>query len=676
MGGHVRRHAAVAAALGALVAGLVPAASSAAADRSPAARVPATPVTWKPCARPAAPRTQCATIRVPLDYGRPGGRTATLALSRVRHTATRYQGPLLVNPGGPGGSGLSLASFVASSLPAKVAAQYDVIGFDPRGVGASRPALDCRPGHFSPVRPDPVPRDRAEEREGVARARSFAKSCATKYGDLLRAIDTPDTARDMDAIRAALGARRISYFGYSYGTYLGAVYARLFPQRVRRLVLDSVVDPMGVWYDDNIGQDYAFEARHQAFLAWVAKHDATYHLGTDPARVERLWYAMRTRLRGHPAGGRVGPGELEDTFIPGGYYNGYWPRLADGFSAYVRRGDAKALVSLYDSLGATDDTNGYTIYTAVQCRDARWPRDWGTWDRDTRRVYAKARFMAWNNAWYNAPCAFWPVPSQRPLDVTNTALRSALLFQATDDAATPFEGGVRMHRLLRSSRLVVEKGGANHGVTLSGNACLDGYLSRYLATGALPPAGHGAADATCAALPDPTPSSAPHAGGGGDGAALHRLVGAPLYGSGGPRALSRPHPAGRSHPGRGRGRDSGCRVLFRCAAFSGRRRATTVVRSHRAGAGIDVRRGPYPLVGVPPSRRHRRTSCTRCSQATRAGSATTGCWDAWAPVAWAPSTSGVRPAAGRSRSRWSTAGSPVIRATARGSGARWRPPAR
>ncbi|MEE1753908.1 alpha/beta hydrolase [Streptomyces sp. SP18CS02] len=504
----MQRRAGVLIAAGALMASTIGAGPTAAgaADAGPTA-----PPKWAGCATKQYPRLQCATIEVPLDHGAPRGRRITLALSRVPHTAKSSQGPLIVNPGGPGASGRAMAAFVAASLPPKVAGQYDVIGFDPRGVGAGTPALDCLPGHFKPVRVDSLPADGARERANTARAESFAKACGDKYGDVLAHMDTVSTAKDLDAIRRALGASRINYFGYSYGTYLGVVYAKLFPHRVRRAVLDSVVDPEAVWYDANIAQDFAFDARHKAFLAWVAKHDASYRLGTDPAGVETRWYAMRAAVGKKPAGGKVGPAELEDTFLPGGYYNGFWPVLAEAFSAYVHEKDADPLVRAYESMAAHDasDDNGYSVYTAVQCRDAWWPRDWRTWRRDNTAVHAKAPFSTWNNAWYNAPCAFWPVESLTPRDVSNRALPPVLLFQATDDAATPYEGAVSVHRKLRGSRLVVERGGGNHGVTLGGNVCLDGYLTRYLETGEVPEgAGGGEADALCAAVPEPQPDRA------------------------------------------------------------------------------------------------------------------------------------------------------------------------
>ncbi|MFB6777182.1 alpha/beta hydrolase [Streptomyces sp. NPDC056352] len=497
-------------AVGATVAGLVTAVPSPAAATGVAPH--AAQLRWTGCGTKVYPNLQCSKVSTPLNHDDPSGRRITLALSRIPHTAKTSQGPLFVNPGGPGGSGLTMAGFVASSLPKDVAAQYDVIGFDPRGVGKSSPALDCVPKYFKPPRPDSVPRTLADERARRDRARNFASECGRKYPDLLPYMDTVSAAKDLDVIRQATGAPKINYFGYSYGTYLGAVYAKLFPQRVRRLVLDSNVDPDGVWYEDNIGQNYAFDARQKAFAAWVAKHDETYRLGKDPARVEAAWYRMRQAVRKQPAGKKVGPSELEETFLPGGYYNGYWPYLADTFAAYVNHKDQDALVAAYDRLGAVDakGDNGYSVYLAVQCRDSRWPLSWNTWRNDSWKVHAKAPFYAWSNTWYNAPCASWPVEPLNPVRVSNHALPPVLLFQATEDAATPYAGGVTLHRRLRGSSLVVEQGGGNHGVTLSGNACLDKYLTDYLAKGTVPRGGGSLADtdAVCPTSPDPKPLTA------------------------------------------------------------------------------------------------------------------------------------------------------------------------
>ncbi|WKE68768.1 alpha/beta hydrolase [Streptomyces sp. WP-1] len=514
----MRRRAAVLCAAAAVLAGSL--------TGMPAQAAAPAPLTWKKCATGDYPTLECASLKVPLNHADPAGRQITLALSRVPHTAAASQGPLLVNPGGPGGSGTTLAGFVASALPKEVAARYDVIGFDPRGVGRSSPALDCVPGHFEPVRPDTVPATPALEQANLERARSFAAACGKRYADVLPYMDTVSSAQDMDSIREALGASRISYFGYSYGTYLGAVYARLHPDRVRRLVLDSIVDPTGVWYADNIGQERAFDDRHRALMAWIAKYDATYGLGKDPAKVEAAWYAMRADLAKKPAGGRVGASELEDTFMPGGYYNGYWPYLAEAFASYVHDGKTEPLVEAYDDFAGVDSSgdNGYSVYTAVQCGDTAWPRDWARWRQDAWAVHEKSPFMAWNNTWYNAPCMYWPTGRARQPSVANAELPPTLLFQATDDAATPYAGGVAVHRLLTGSSLVVEQGGGNHGITLSGNSCLDGYLFAYLADGKVPRSS-GPADAVCAKSPDPTPLASKAASTASRGSILHGLLG-------------------------------------------------------------------------------------------------------------------------------------------------------
>ena len=321
-------------------------------------------------------------------------------------------------------------------------------------------------------------------------------------------MTSEDLARDMDSIRVALGQRQISYYGVSYGTYLGQVYATLYPHRIRRMVLDSVVDPAGAWYADNIGQDYAFQGRMTAFFAWIAAGDAVFHLGATEAAVNATWLATLARLASHPISGSsgplMGPDELSDTFLIGGYSNSWWPYLAGALSSYVRGGSASTLVTLYRQVGQQNE-NEFAVYTAVECSDVNWPRSWARWNADTRRVNRTAPFYAWGNVWFNAACAFWPVHGPAtPLHIDGTGLPPILMLQGSLDAATPYQGALVARRLLPSARMVVVAGGGNHGQSLASppNACVDGYLDRYLATGALP-AKAGLVSATCPALPAP-----------------------------------------------------------------------------------------------------------------------------------------------------------------------------
>ncbi|MGC5016100.1 alpha/beta hydrolase [Streptosporangium sp. DT93] len=482
---------------------------------------------WGPCrdgrgrsaqvvpGRPAV-RVECATLRVPLDHHDPS-RTIGIALNRIRGNASRDRlGALLVNPGGPGASGRDLAKGVVAGLPVGLAARFDVIGFDPRGVGASDPALTCVDPrtHYRAPRPDQVPDGRRDEAVLIARARGYAEACGTRWSWMLPHMTTENSARDMDLIREALGESKISYLGYSYGSYLGAVYATLFPDRLKRLVLDSVVDPRGVWYRSNLDQSVAFEARHVDFLRWVARHDAVYRLGSTERAVSSAWYAMRDRLAGHPARGVVGPSELDDLYTLGGYSDILWPQLAKAFSAYARRREPAPLLNAYRKHGENDakDENSYAVYLAVECRDAAWPRDWTRWRADMTRANARAPFLTWPNAWYNAPCAFWPEPGGTPVEVRGSdALPPVLLIQGERDAATPYEGALRMRDLMPTSRLLVVPGG-NHGVAFSGNACVDRRLAAYLRDGT-PPAGARrggrAPDARCPGVPAPVPAAAP-----------------------------------------------------------------------------------------------------------------------------------------------------------------------
>jgi pimeloyl-ACP methyl ester carboxylesterase len=452
----------------------------------------------------------CTMLSVPLNYADPGGRHISLALDMIPATAppSQQQGVLLVNPGGPGGDGLPLAAEVAQGISPSVAADYDIVGFDPRGVGSSVPALSCDPSFFSGVRPNYVPANPAAEQVLINRAKMYAGDCEQKFGWLLPYMTTQDVARDLDSIRAAFGVAKINYYAFSYGTYIGEVYATLFPSRIRRMVLDSTVDPTGVWYTDNIDQDYAFQGRIAAFFAWVAKYDGTYHLGGTAAQVQAAWYQARNQLLAHPVDGMIGADEFDDTFLEGGYLDELWPALAQALSSYLNSGQTADLIAQYQADG-TQNENEFAVYNAVQCSDVNWPRSFAYWTADTEMVYKKAPFQAWDNAWFNASCAFWPVRGPaKPLQIKGAGLPGILMLQGTLDPATPYAGAQDAHKLLPSARMVVVEGGGNHGQSLEqpSNSCVQGYLNAYLATGALPEAA-GMVNATCPAVPDPTPGT-------------------------------------------------------------------------------------------------------------------------------------------------------------------------
>ncbi|GAA3566453.1 alpha/beta hydrolase [Amycolatopsis ultiminotia] len=462
---------------------------------SASATAAGTAVKWAECAPELnAPRgTGCAQLDVPLDYADPAGKQLTLTLS----AAGSLDAPnvLVVNPGGPGESGIGTPKLVQSSLPPELGSQYLIVSFDPRGVGASSP-VTC--GDTSGLLPAPMPPSEPanadQEQQRVAVASKIAGACAEHSAALLPHITTQNAARDMDRIRTALGKDKLDYLGYSYGTKLGATYATMFPGSTGRMVLDSVVDPTIGGYQAGFEQDPALQHRAEQFFAWVAAHDDKYHLGTTGDAVGSAWTDTRGKLDAEPAEGKVGSAELDQMLASAMYVDTSWGTLADAVSRY-RAGDAGALSSAAGQL-ALQSVNGPQL--AYNCADDKWPTDWQTWHADTVKAAKDAPLFAWLNTWYSAPCAFWKAPTAPPLQIGSGNVPPVLLVQAKDDSATPLVGAQRMQQAMQGSRMVLSDGG-NHGQFLfDENTCVDEPVTQYLRTGKLP-----AADVKCPAPPAP-----------------------------------------------------------------------------------------------------------------------------------------------------------------------------
>ncbi|WNE94827.1 alpha/beta hydrolase [Streptomyces luomodiensis] len=512
---------------GALITGALAAPTAGASERIPggaaeargvavaAAKAAKKGIDWADC--PAdwglAKPIQCGYVTVPLDYAKPGGRTIKLAVDRVANTGTadERQGSLIYNPGGPGGSGLRFPTRVTNENPlwTKVSKAYDFVGFDPRGVGHSAPISCVDPQEYAKApKLDPVPDSEADKRVQRTLAREYAKGCEERSGWMLPHMTTPNTARDIDVIRAALGDKKLNYLGVSYGTYIGGVYATLFPTHVRRLIVDSVVNPSRekIWYQANLDQDVAFETRWNDWKAWVAENDAAYHIGDTPAKVQKQWEKLRATAKKSPIGGVVGPAELLGFFQSAPYYDSSWATVAQVWSDYLA-GDETALVEaagpdLSDTAGNIASENGNAVYTAVECADAKWPTSWAKWDRDNTRLDRDYPFLTWSNAWMNLPCATWGSKQHTPLEVgAAKGLPKTLIVQSTRDAATPYEGAVELHKRLKGSRLITEKDAGSHGVTGLVNACVNDRVDAYLLKGTVD-----AKDVTCAPHATPVPA--------------------------------------------------------------------------------------------------------------------------------------------------------------------------
>ena len=449
----------------------------------------------------AVPGMQCATLDVPLDHDEPAGEKLQLTVSKLpaRNPAAR-RGSLLVNPGGPGGPGITFAGGLARSLPGEVLDSYDLIGFDTRNTAHSTPISCVDPASFwkTPL-PDP---DSPQTRDrNWQRAAEYADGCRARAGKYLPHLTTDSNVRDMDLIRQALGEERISFLGYSYGTYLGAVYGERFPRHVDRMVLDSSVNPdtSQVWYGNNLAQDVAAQERLGKYFDWIARYDAVFHLGADRAAVQSAWQAVQDELRARPHGA-LGPSEFIATTFDALYSEHDWVDFAHALGAFRNLGDDGKLVAKVKTKGAAEE-NSNAIYTAVECADAPWPTRRSTWERDSASIAETHPFAAWYNSWTVAPCASWHSPRQRPVHITGEGLPPVLMFNSVDDVATPYEGAQQMHKALPSSVLVTEENAGKHGVfALAGNTEADRIGIDYLVRGAVP-----AQDVTVAghALPDP-----------------------------------------------------------------------------------------------------------------------------------------------------------------------------
>jgi pimeloyl-ACP methyl ester carboxylesterase len=499
-----------------MIAGLVSAAPALGSPSHPTTAGRASSINWKPCSSRVAPELSgtgvlCAALKVPMNYSDPTGTQITLEVSLLRHTSSKrnYQGVMLSNPGGPGAPGLDLGLSTESSVPHNVGADYDWVSWDPRGVGASQPALHCQRGYFSAPRRSYVPSTKSLVHYWLTRAKSYADACEQKYPTLLQNMTTVDSAMDMNSIREALGVNTISYYGYSYGTYLGQVYSTLYPTHLKYMVLDSTVDPRRVWYQANLDQDRAFNRNIGIYFRWVAKYHSVYHLGSSEKTVSARYYREIATLTKHPDG-ELGPDELADAFLSAGYYTFGWTDLAGAWRAYALHGRTGPMLAQYRSSDETGGDNEFAVYNAVECTDAYWPTKWSRWRTDNDAYYKKYPFLTWGNAWFNAPCLYWGAKPHQPVTINGADTKSVLLVDETLDAATPYPGSLEIRRLYPHSSLIAEPGGTTHADSLFGDACVDNLIATYLKSGKRPSRKDwNGPDTLCKPLPKPNPLRRP-----------------------------------------------------------------------------------------------------------------------------------------------------------------------
>ncbi len=470
------------------------------------------PITWSDCTL-AGVNAQCGFLTVPMDYAHPHGKMIKLAVSRRVHTTTRYQGVMLVNPGGPGGAGRVYAVLPdLFGIPHNAGDSYDWIGFDPRGVGESKPSLSCNANFFHGDRPPYRPTNHKIMARWVTRSKAYAAACAQRKNHaLFNHVTTRDSVRDMESLRKALGQQKLNFYGFSYGTYLGSVYMTLHPDRVRRFILDSTVDPRHVFYQSNLDQDVAFQKTFDIYFKWLAKYHSVYHVGSTHAAVRKLFLATQAKLDKHAAHGFLGGDELLDVFTSAGYYVYGWEDIAAAYSKYINHGDPSDLIQMYKDANDTSPggDNGYTMYLATQCTDAHWPQSQAFLNKDSWRLDRNYDYFTWANAWFNGPCAYWHFKNGNPVDVTGKHVHvPVLMIDETYDPATPYEGSLYVRKIFPTASLIEGKNGTTHAGSLSGVACTDDAIARYLSHGTVPPRQAGNhSDKVCRPVPKPNPTA-------------------------------------------------------------------------------------------------------------------------------------------------------------------------
>ena len=437
---------------------------------------------------------QCGTLQVPLDYSNTQGRKISLALLRkpAINTSNRI-GSLLMNPGGPGVSGIEFLRSDVRSL-SNLNRRFDLVTWDPRGVGESTP-IKCLSGPEldAYLAIDSVLDDPQEKQAAIQSDVDFANACQHLHGDLLPFLDSASTANDMDQIRQAVGDEKLTYLGFSYGTFIAQWYARLFPTRVRALSLDGVVDPAVPANDAQLAQVRGFEQNLQAFLADCrSRSSCAYARSGDPG--VKLAAAM-ARLDNNPL--RVGSRQLTRSLAMTGvlltlYVQSFWTFLDQGLTA-LDRGDGSILLLLADQYNERNADGTYSnlfngAYLATYCLDFAVPTDISVYDKlKTSYEQASALFGPWSQ-YTNYQCAVWPARPKReagPLKVTGTP--PILLVGGTNDPATPYADAVAVNKQIEGSVLLTRRG--NGHTSYDASPCSHAAEDAYLIDLTLPAAG-------------------------------------------------------------------------------------------------------------------------------------------------------------------------------------------
>ncbi|HLU96513.1 MAG TPA: alpha/beta hydrolase [Thermobifida alba] len=461
-------------------------------------------IDWQECDG----RFECGTFEVPMDYDDPSGRRLEIAVKRLPASGSDRIGSLVVNPGGPGGSGLDYVSAAPAAFSRQVRERFDIVGFDPRGVGQSSPVYCMDSAELDEFlgfqlqsadgTGDPTAATDASVEEFVRLNRDFVEACQERSGELIHHVGTANVARDLDVLREVLGDDGLTYLGKSYGTSIGAHYAELFGANVRALVLDGAVTPHGDQLELSVEQAGGFTTALHAFVEdCLSRPDCPLADGDDAtvadgvARIAELL----ERAAAEPLDNRVDGREVNRTRVELGvlaalYSESFWPQVRTGLTEAIHDGDGTVLLQLGDVLYSRDSDgvyeNSLAALIAVNCADRPGPRDVAAYEEAARTVGRTAPLFGPSLAWGALTCAYWPKEAQEDAlsEIDGDSAPPVLVVGTTRDSATPYEWAEEMAAALDSGVLLTWEGDGH--TAYGSDPCVDDEVDAYLLEGEVP----------------------------------------------------------------------------------------------------------------------------------------------------------------------------------------------
>ncbi len=442
------------------------------------------PISWKPCAPEG---YDCAFIEVPLDYEHPTGTKIQLAVKRkaAEDQANRI-GSLFFNPGGPGGSGIIALPRLIDDFAPEVRERFDIVSWDPRGVGGSAPlscdrgALEFYANDLSSTHPGP---------EADAAAKQWADLCKKSNGDELPFLGTQDVMRDLEVLRQAVGDEKLTYAGFSYGTLIGLLYADQHPDTTRAIILDGVVDPSLDVKESTIQQSTAVDDAYERFIAWCKAHPGNGEndcpIAADP---EGMIKQVIDQARTDPLPGKVGTEtvELSTTFVnfaitTATYDSAIWPQIGHAIKEMTESDPANLAKLANAYIGAASQS----LNAAVNCIDSKAPTGDAFQELVDETALAAPKLGVYNANSVRV-CKFWPVPP-KPLPTSYKAKGSPpiLVWGTTGDNATPYANSVKISGMLENATLVTLE--ASRHAALGANECVSKIQAAYLIDVKVPP---------------------------------------------------------------------------------------------------------------------------------------------------------------------------------------------